>query len=113
MDTTNSQKKSAHNSMKSERNPAYRPPAAQSPSSQTDKQDAYEERTFDLVARIRAAREAAQREMESFGDVSEYTVTKLYGQKKEIPKIPVQGSLPLEARAIAEPVPEQTSETES
>lgn len=41
------------------------------------------DRSFDMVARVRAAREAAQRRMEEFGDVSEYTVTKIYGRKKE------------------------------
>ena len=40
----------------------------------------------DLVARVRQAKEAAQREMESFGDVSEYEVTILQGQAKEEPK---------------------------
>lgn len=113
MDTTNSQKKSAHNSMKSERNPADRPPAARSPSTQTDDDDLYVERTFDLVARIRAAREAAQREMESFGDVSEYTVTQLYGEKKETRKTPLQGSLPLESDPKDDSSPQQTSEPES
>jgi hypothetical protein len=112
VDTTNSQKKSAHTSMKSERNPADRPPAARSPSTQIDDDDLYVERTFDLVGRIRAAREAAQREMESFGDVSEYTITKLHGQKKEIPKPSLQGLLPLESDAKDESAPEQTSETE-
>ncbi len=38
----------------------------------------------DLVARVRAAREAAQREMESFGDVSEYEVRKIYGQRTDL-----------------------------
>jgi hypothetical protein len=43
----------------------------------------YLDRSFDLVARVRAAKEAAQRKMEEFGDVSEYDVTIIYGQKKE------------------------------
>jgi hypothetical protein len=38
----------------------------------------------DLVARVRAAREAAEREMQKFGDISEYTVTKIYGQRRDI-----------------------------
>ena len=41
------------------------------------------DRTGDHVARIRAAKEAAQREMESFGDVSEYDITLIQGQFKE------------------------------
>ncbi|WP_188759673.1 hypothetical protein [Edaphobacter acidisoli] len=44
----------------------------------------------DHVARVRAAKTAAQREMESFGDVSEYDVTILHGQLKEEPVVPTQ-----------------------
>ncbi|MDT8069480.1 MAG: hypothetical protein ROO76_15055 [Terriglobia bacterium] len=40
--------------------------------------------SFDLVARVRAARDAAQREMEAFGDVSEYEIRKIYGQRTDI-----------------------------
>jgi hypothetical protein len=43
------------------------------------------DRSIDQVARVRAAKEAAQREMESFGDVSEYDVTVIQGQLKEEP----------------------------
>lgn len=43
----------------------------------------YMDRSFDHVARVQEAREAAQREMESFGDVSEYDITVLQGQKKD------------------------------
>jgi hypothetical protein len=44
----------------------------------------YLDRSFDLVARVHAAREAAQREMEAFGDVSEYEIRKIYGQRTDI-----------------------------
>jgi hypothetical protein len=44
----------------------------------------YLDHSFDLVARVRAAREAAQREMEAFGDVSEYEIRKIYGQRTDI-----------------------------
>jgi hypothetical protein len=44
----------------------------------------YIDRPFDLVARVRAAKEAAQREMETFGHVSEYEIRKIYGQKTEL-----------------------------
>jgi len=48
----------------------------------------------DHVARVRAAKAAAQREMESFGDPSEYDVVILQGQLKEEPSAaPSQGSL--------------------
>ena len=45
----------------------------------------YYDRSMDMVARIRAAKEAAQREMEEFGDVSEYEVRIICGQKRETP----------------------------
>lgn len=41
------------------------------------------DRSFDHVARVREAKEAAQREMEKFGDVSEYDITVIQGQLKE------------------------------
>jgi hypothetical protein len=81
VDTTNSQKKSPRNSAKNERNNLDMP---QSPAPVTPLDfEQYLDRSFDLVARVRAAKEAAQRKMEEFGDVSEYDVTIIYGQKKE------------------------------
>ena len=44
----------------------------------------YLNHSFDLVARVRAAKEAAQREMETFGDVSEYEIRKIYGQRTDL-----------------------------
>ena len=38
----------------------------------------------DLIARIRRAREAAQRKIDAFGDPSEYEVRKIYGQRTDI-----------------------------
>lgn len=49
-----------------------------------------------MVARVRGAKEAAQREMESFGDVSEYDITILQGQLKEEPVAPSQPPLEFE-----------------
>lgn len=57
----------------------------------TEDEDLYMDHSNDLVARVRRAKEAAQREMESFGDVSEYEVTKIYGQKKEPGTAPATG----------------------
>jgi hypothetical protein len=54
------------------------------------------DRTGDHVARVRATKEAAQREMESFGDVSEYDITIIQGQLKEEPVIASQPSLDFE-----------------
>ncbi len=52
----------------------------------------------DHVARVRAAKEAAQREMESFGDPSEYDVVILQGQLKEEPVTPSQPPLDFESK---------------
>jgi hypothetical protein len=46
--------------------------------------DRYLDRPFDLVARVQAAKDAAQREMETFGHVSEYEIRKIYGQKSQL-----------------------------
>ena len=51
------------------------------------------DRSNDHVARVRAAREAAQREMESFGDVSEYEITIIQGQLKDEPVAGLQPSI--------------------
>ncbi len=51
------------------------------------------DRTGDHVARVRAAKEAAQRVMESFGDVSEYDITIIQGQLKEDAVAPSQSAL--------------------
>jgi hypothetical protein len=45
--------------------------------------DRYMDRSGDLVARVRAAREAAQRRMDAFGNVSEYEVRVVRGRKSE------------------------------
>ena len=60
------------------------------------------DRSIDHVARVRAAREAAQAEMESFGDVSEYEVTTIQGQVKEEPNTPSQASLDFQSEAHSE-----------
>ncbi|MFP5228354.1 MAG: hypothetical protein ACLGXA_12080 [Acidobacteriota bacterium] len=41
----------------------------------------YEERTPDLIARIRKMREAAREQMDRFGDPAEYDVEMLRGRK--------------------------------
>ena len=97
MDTQNPPKKSPRNTNQNERS---------SPNADIQKEaaehsvrrrcnhdhDPYDDRSFDLVARVRAAKEAAQRRMEEFGDVSEYTVTKIYGRKKESPEERISSS---------------------
>jgi len=82
--TPNSQKRSPRNSAKSEKNTTSVGDAPQKPRRPpaSDDED-YMDRSTDLVARVRAAREAARREMESFGDPSEYDITIIHGQMKE------------------------------
>lgn len=84
MDTQNSQKKSRHSSAKSEksRSGMSQQEQPQRPVADFD-QEEYMDRSNDHVARVRAAKEAAQREMECFGDVSEYDITTIQGQLKE------------------------------
>lgn len=93
MDTRNSQKKSPRSSARSEK----KTPERSVPSSRTERDEnnegRYTDRSMDHVARVRAAREAAQREMESFGDVSEYDVTIIQGRLKETPSGSPQASL--------------------
>ena len=89
MDTQNSQKKSPRNSAKSERSH----PKHDSPPIADFDHEEYMDRSIDHVARVRAAKDAAQREMESFGDVSEYDITIIQGQLKEDPTTVSQSSL--------------------
>ena len=44
----------------------------------------YYDDSDDLVARVRRAKEAAQRQLEAFGDRSEYEVRIIYGQRTDI-----------------------------
>lgn len=76
---------------------------AQSPTSTFSREfEQYLENTMDHVGRVRAAKEAAQRLMETFGDVSEYEICKIYGQKKtdespvEYPQLNLPGTNPKE-----------------
>lgn len=100
MDTRNSQKKSPRSSARSKQESAGLPPRPHRGSS-GNFDDEYSDRSIDHVARVRAAKEAAQREMESFGDVSEYDVTIIYGRLKETPT-DQQASLDFPAEAAPE-----------
>jgi hypothetical protein len=44
-------------------------------------EDQYAERTPDLVAKVRAMREAAEKEMNRFTSVADYDVRRVVGQK--------------------------------
>ena len=95
MDTLNSQKKSPRSSSKSKQDTSGKPDAFRQPRNSFDdlEEEMYLDRSNDQVARVRAAKDAAKREMESFGDVSEYDVTILQGQLKVEPVAASQSTL--------------------
>ena len=105
MDTRNSQKKSPRNSAKSEMNTAEVKPSKPGRKYIDDPEDEekYMDYSMDHVARVRAAREAAQRQMESFGDVSEYDIRIIHGQsKEEAIAPPSHPSLDFESAAVSD-----------
>jgi hypothetical protein len=73
VDATNSRKKSPRSSRKSETQTTS---VGGTPPRSTEHlaDDPYDERSNDLVARVRAAREAAQHRMDAFGDPADYVV---------------------------------------
>ena len=64
----------------------------------------YIDRSFDHVAHVRAAKEAAQREMEEFGDISEYDVSVIQGQLREEPAAGTQSGLEFQSEANREEI---------
>ena len=96
MDTRNSQKKSPRSSVKSKQDSSGAP-ATVRPLTETEEKQ-FLDFSSDHVARVRAAKAAAQREMKSFGDPSEYDVVILQGQLKEEPVIPSQPPLNFESQ---------------
>jgi hypothetical protein len=57
-------------------------------------EDQYAERTPDLVAKIRAMREAAEREMNRFTRVADYDVRRVVGQKPKASPVSVETAPP-------------------
>ena len=95
MDIQNSPKKSPRNSAKSRRDATEVSETSRPTRRNFDdpEEEKYMDRSFDMVARVRAAKEAARQEMESFGDVSEYEITTLQGRKHQQPEKTVQAAL--------------------
>ena len=85
MASQNSQQRSPRSSAKSKTTQAQHRPPTHQPPFNDDEQEQYADHSFDHVARVRAAKEVAQRKMEEFGDVSEYDITVIHGQLKEEP----------------------------
>jgi hypothetical protein len=77
MEITTSQSKAQEATTK----PETEPTSQRSRPGQDD--DRYMDHSDDLVARVRAAREAAQRRMDAFGNVSEYKVRVVRDWKRE------------------------------
>ena len=74
-------------------------------SSSNRERERYYDDSDDLAARVRRARAAFQRELEAFGDVSEYEVRKIYGQRTDI----VYDEKKSEAAASAAPEASKTA----
>ena len=77
-------------------------------------EDQYVERTPDLVARIRAMRVAAEKEMNRFTRIADYDVRRVVGQKPNRAPVPSENSQPSPAserqrKAAAKSAPAQTS----
>jgi hypothetical protein len=53
-------------------------------------EDQYLERTPDLVAKVRAMREAAEKEMNRFTRIADYDVRHIIGQKPKAAPVPVE-----------------------
>jgi hypothetical protein len=77
-------------------------------------EDQYLERTPDFVAKIRAMREAAEKEMNRFTRVADYDVRRVVGQKPKVSPVSVETILPSPAstrpkRSAAKSVSAQTA----
>jgi hypothetical protein len=57
-------------------------------------EDQYAERTPDLVAKIRAMREAAEKEMNRFTRVADYDVRRVVGQKSKASPVSLETAPP-------------------
>lgn len=97
MGTLNSQKRSPRSSAKSKQDTMAMPEKTQRPFDDPEDEQ-YIDRSFDHVAHIRSAKEAAQRAMEAFGDVSEYNVTVLQGQLRDETVAAIQSALEFGAK---------------
>jgi len=95
VDIRNSQRKSPRSSAKSKQDSSGAP--VQRPLTEAEEKQ-FMDFSSDHVARVRAAKAAAQREMESFGDPSEYDVVILQGQLKEESVAPSQPPLNFESQ---------------
>ena len=85
MEITTSHSKMQSTTAEDTRSPEVEQPQSTPPAhSGKNDNDHYIDRSDDQVARVRAAREAAQRRMDAFGEVSEYEVRVVRGRKIEL-----------------------------
>jgi len=99
----NSQRRSPRSSAKSKQETMDMPEQPHRPHEVTEDEQ-YLDRSFDHVAHVRAAKEAAQREMEEFGDISEYDVSVIQGQLREEPAAGTQSGLEFQSEANREEI---------
>jgi hypothetical protein len=102
VDIRNSQRRSPRSLAKSKQDSSGAPGTIHRPLTEAEEKQ-FMDFSGDHVARVRAAKAAAQREMESFGDPSEYDVVILQGQLKEEPVAPSQPPLNFPSDAADEP----------
>jgi hypothetical protein len=77
-------------------------------------EDQYMDRTPDLVAKVRAMREAAEKEMNRFTRVADYDVRRVVGQKSKALPVSIETAPPSPAsdrpkKSAAKPATAQTS----
>jgi len=77
-------------------------------------EDQYMDRTPDLVAKVRAMREAAEKEMNRFTRVADYDVRRVVGQKPKALPVSIETAPPspasdLPKKPAAKPATAQTS----
>ena len=90
MDTRSSQKKSPRSSTTSKRETSSMPEDPGPVLTDADRKE-HMDYSADRVARVRAAKEAAIRQMEAFGDPSEYEVSIIHGRLKKESGDPEKG----------------------
>ncbi len=66
-------------------------------------EDQYAERTPDLVAKVRAMREAAEKEMNRFTRVADYDVRRVVGQKPKASTVSVETVTPSTGERVRKP----------
>jgi hypothetical protein len=102
VETQSSQKRSQRNSTRSDKSLRGSGPEPTGQPEPGFDADDYMDRSIDHVARVSAARNAAQWEVESFGDLSEYDITTIQGRLKETNRAGIQPLLDFPKAGLGE-----------